>query len=92
MTASIPISKEVTVIPGVVGTGGNPLSLNSVFLTTSLLAPAYSLLSYSNASDVGAYFGTDSVEYQAAVTYFAGFNNAGKLPGTLYIKIGRAHV
>ena len=85
MTASIPISKEVTVIPGVVGTGGNPLSLNSVFLTTSLLAPAYSLLSYSNASDVGAYFGTDSVEYQAAVTYFAGFNNAGKLPGTLYI-------
>lgn len=85
MTASIPISKEVTVIPGVVGTGGNPLSLNSIFLTTSDLAPAYSLLSYSNADDVGAYFGIDSVEYKAAVCYFAGFNNAGKLPGTLYI-------
>ena len=85
MTASIPISKEVTVIPGVVGTGGNPLSLNSVFLTQSVLAPSGALLSYTNADDVGAYFGTDSDEYKAAICYFAGFQNASKLPGTLYI-------
>ena len=85
MTASIPISKEVTVIPGVVGTGGNPLSLNCVFLSQSLLAPSGTLLSYSNASDVGTYFGTDSDEYKAAICYFNGFDNATTLPGTMYI-------
>lgn len=84
MTASIPISKEVTVIPGVVGTGGNPLSLNSVFLTQNTVAPIGNLLQYTNATDVGTYFGTTSTEYQAAVCYFAGFDNASKLPGTLY--------
>jgi hypothetical protein len=84
MTASIPISKEVTVIPGVVGTGGNPLSLNSIFFTQNDIAPAEALLSYSNATDVGDYFGTTSAEYAAAVCYFAGFENASALPGTLY--------
>ena len=84
MTSSIPISKEVTVIPGVVGTGGNPLSLNSVFLTQNTLAPNETLLSYTNAADVGAYFGTTSDEYNAAVCYFAGFDNSSTLPGTLY--------
>ena len=84
MTASIPISKEVTVIPGVVGTGGNPLSLNAVFLTQSLMAPVGQVLSYSNSTDVGSYFGTTSVEYKAAVCYFQGFDNSTKKPGTLY--------
>jgi len=85
MASSIPISKEVTVIPGVVGTGGNPLALNTVFLTQNTLAPNEAILSYSNATDVGAYFGTTSAEYLAAVCYFAGFDNASKFPSTLFI-------
>lgn len=84
MTGSIPISKEVTVVPGVVGTGGNPLSLNSVFLTQNTRAPNESLLSFSNSDDVGAYFGLTSTEYNAAICYFAGFDNSSTLPGTLY--------
>ena len=84
MAASIPISKEVTVIPGVVGTGGNPLSLNGVFLTENTLAPTDAMLSFSNSADVGTYFGTGSVEYSASVCYFAGFDNSSKKPGTIY--------
>lgn len=30
---SIPASDIVSILPGVVGTGGNPLSLNAVFIT-----------------------------------------------------------
>jgi len=88
MTASIPISQEITVNAGVIGAGGNPLSLNAIFLTennpTNPLVPAGELLQFTNAANVGAYFGLSSTEYQAAVIYFGGVKNGTRIPATLY--------
>ena len=88
MVASIPISQEVSVNAGVIGAGGNPLSLNSIFLTednpANPLVPTGQLLSFPNAAAVGAYFGLSSTEYQAAVIYFSGVTNGTRIPSTLY--------
>lgn len=84
MTSSIPISNEVKVIPGVAGTGGNPLALNAVVLTKNAMQPQTALLPFYNSDDVGTYFGTTSDEYKIASIYFAGFVNCTAFPNTLY--------
>lgn len=84
MASTIPISQEVNIIPGVVGTGGNPLALNAVILTKNSLQPNDSLLTFYNADDVGTYFGTDSTEYKIASIYFSGFTNCTAFPSALY--------
>jgi len=55
--ASIPASQLVTVNPGVVGTGGSPLSLNSVFLTTSTLVPTNTVMPFYDSASVASFFG-----------------------------------
>lgn len=84
MTQTIPVSQIVTVNPGVVVAGGNPLSLNAVFLTTNALAPM-SLQSFPSADDVATYYGSASDEAKLAVNYFLGFDNSTRKPGTLFI-------
>lgn len=86
MTAGIPIDQIVEVDPSVVGTGGNPLSMNGVILTESLYAPTSSLLSFSgtDTDSVGAYFGVNSDEYKAALIYAAGPTKATKKPYFLF--------
>jgi hypothetical protein len=81
---SIPASKFVSVVPGVLGAGGNPLSLNSIFLTNSIRVPVGEIMPFATAEDVGAYFGASSVEAQAANVYFEGFTGKSVVPGTLY--------
>ena len=81
---AIPISQIATVNPAVVEAGGNPLSLNAVFLDQSLLVPVSSLLSFSDADSVGDYFGSSSAQKAAADIYFTGFDNSTKKPGTLF--------
>ena len=80
---SIPISQEVQVIPNVVGTGGNPLALNTVVLTQNHNQPMDSILTFYNSADVGDYFGLSSIEYMAAVVYFKGFNNCTAFPSAI---------
>jgi hypothetical protein len=82
--ASIPANQLVTVNAGVVGTGGSPLSLNSVFLTNSALVPIGAVMPFYLPSDVAGYFGTSSIEAQLANVYFLGFDNSNIKPGTLY--------
>lgn len=84
MTQTIPVSQIVTVNPGVVGAGGNPLSLNAIMLTTNAMVPTSSLLSFSAASDVADYFGSTATEASLADNYFLGFDNSTKKPGTLF--------
>lgn len=84
MAQTIPISQLSTVNPAVVGAGGNPLSLNSVFVDQSLLVPITSLLSFPSADDVGNYFGSFSTQKALADNYFLGFDNSTKKPGTLF--------
>ena len=80
---SIPISQEVQVIPNVVGTGGNPLALNTVVLVQNHNQPMDSILTFYNSADVGDYFGLSSSEYMAAVVYFKGFNNCTAFPSAI---------
>ncbi len=84
MTNSIPASQLVSVIPGVLGAGGNPLSLNAVFLTQDTSVPLGTVMPFSTAADVAAWFGPNSPEAALANIYFSGFQGANQLPGTLY--------
>lgn len=81
---SIPASQLVNVVPGVLGAGGNPLSLNSVFLTEDASIPIGTVKAFATLADVQAWFGASSVEAQLAAVYFAGFTGATVLPGQLY--------
>jgi hypothetical protein len=83
MTPSIPASQLVSVIPGVLGAGGNPLSLNAVFLTPDPSVPVGTVMPFSDQQDVANWFGPASVEAARAGKYFSGFTNADSLPGTL---------
>jgi len=80
----IPVSQIVTVNPAVVGTGGNPLSLNAVFLDEYLITPVSSLLSFQDQDSVGNYYGFNSSQYKLAGFYFNGPDNSFKKPGTLF--------
>ena len=74
----IPVSQIVTVNPAVVGTGGNPLSLNAVFLDDGLTTPVSSLLSFPDLDSVGEYYGFNSAQYSLAGFYFNGPDNSFK--------------
>lgn len=81
---SIPASQLVNVIPGVLGAGGNPLSLNTVIVTHSTAVPIGAVYPFSTLDDVKDFFGSTSQEADMAAVYFAGYDNATRLPGTLY--------
>lgn len=74
----------VAINPGVIGTGGNPLSLNGLMLSQSLLLPMGAPLPFVSLTAVGNFFGTSSAEYAAAAIYFLGNDNSPAKPGTLY--------
>jgi hypothetical protein len=84
MNPSIPASQLVSVIPGVLGAGGSPLSLNAVFLTQDTSIPIDTVQPFSTLADVQDWFGADSSEAHYAGIYFSGFVGANVLPGTLY--------
>lgn len=85
MTQSVPASKFVNIVPGVVGTGGNPLSLNGVMLTTDNSIPIGTIKTFSSTSDVSDWFGATSTEYDLAAVYFNGFENSTVKPGALHM-------
>lgn len=84
MAKSIPASQLVNVIPSVLGAGGNPLSLNAVFLTEDTSPPIGTVLAFTTLAAVQAWFGATSAEAKLAAVYFSGFTGATTLPGTLY--------
>ena len=83
MTQSIPASAFVNVIPGVLSAGGNPLSLNPVFLTQDTSIPIGTVQAFAPGT-VAAWFGPTAPETILANVYFAGFTNATALPTKLY--------
>lgn len=84
MAQTIPVSQIVTVNPSVVVAGGNPLSLNAVFVDQNATIPVSSLLSFSSADDVATYFGSNSTQKALADNYFLGFDTSTKKPGSLF--------
>ncbi len=83
MTASIPASEIVNVIPNVIGTGGNGLDVIGLFLTQSTRVPIGSVLSFGSQPAVASFFGPSSPEASAATRYFGSFNGATASPGAI---------
>lgn len=84
MTQSIPAAVLADVIPGVLGAGGNPLSLNAVFGTEDTSIPIGTAQAFPSALAVSEWFGPEAPETILANVYFAGFTNCTVLPATLW--------
>ncbi len=81
---AISLSKIAQMLPGVLKATGTAIDLNGLFLTDSAYAPVGAVPSFSSADEVKAYFGSASIEYTAAVLYFAAFTGKTQMPGKLY--------
>lgn len=77
---TIPASQIVSVTPRVINAGGTDLETVGLILTENPLAVFPNILTFTSAAAVGDYFGTTSDEYQAAVSYFLGYDNSFKKP------------
>lgn len=80
---SIPASADVSVAPGVLGTGGSPLALQGVIGTLSTRVPIGTVMFLAGLQAVQAFFGVNSIEAQMALIYFSGFVGATRLPQSL---------
>ena len=68
---SIAFSRYIDITSGVgAGTVVPGRDLSGLMITTNPLVPTTSFVSFTSASEVGAYFGTTSVEYYRAALYF----------------------
>ncbi len=81
---AIPASQIIQVNTGVITGGGAALSLNGVMLTENAAVPIGSVMPFTTASGVSAFFGASSTEAALAAIYFNGRNNATVLPGQLF--------
>lgn len=79
---TVPASQFVTVNPGVLAAGGNEFDLVSMWLSVNTRIPVGTILNFTSSAAVLAYFGAGT-EYSHAQVYFAGYQNATKLPGSL---------
>ena len=79
---SIPASKFVTIIPGVVSAGGTALDLNGLFLTENTRVPIGAVLSLA-PTVVKDYFGSTSDEAMAANVYGKGFTGCTRYPAAM---------
>lgn len=83
MTQSIPVSQIVTINPGVIGTGGNPLAINGVFVSSDSKIPVGQLLSFPSADSVAEYFGASDALSGLAVNYFLANDNSQRKPSAM---------
>jgi hypothetical protein len=83
MTPAIPASLLVNVNPGVLAAGGNPLSLNGLFLTQNISVPVGTVQSFPDADSVADFFGPESREALMAAIYFAGFDTSTAKPSAI---------
>lgn len=80
---TIPVSSIISVNPGVLSAGGNPLALNGLILSENAELPVGPPISFPSAAAVASYFGASSLEAQMATTYFGGYVNGTQLPNAL---------
>ena len=80
---SIPASQIVQSTPSVLSGGGTALDIIGLALSYSTRVPIGTVASFPTASAVAAYFGPTSVEAAFANTYFLGFTNSNKKPGSI---------
>lgn len=77
---AISASQLVNIVPRVLSGTGNDLVFNGLFITENNETPTNKVLEFSNAQEVGEYFGLLSDEYKASVHYFNGFTNSDIKP------------
>lgn len=81
---SIPAKRIVSINPSAIGTGGNPLAMNTL-LITSASERVIGVQQFGSAAEVGAFFGLTSPEYKFAGRYFLGYDGATRIPSALYV-------
>ena len=81
--STIPASAFVSVLPSVLGAGGQALQLSGLLLTPNTRLPSGSVASFASLASVQSYFGLASAEAAFASIYFNGFNGSTALPGAL---------
>jgi Protein of unknown function (DUF3383) len=84
MNPAIPARRLVSVLPGVLAAGGNPLSLNAVVLTADTSVPIDTVASFPSADAVADFFGPESREAAIAAIYFAGYDTSTTKPSELF--------
>jgi len=82
---TIPVSQIVQVNPGVLSSGGDPISLNGVLLSNSTYVPTGQVLGFQDSDSVSLWFGEVSTEYKLSQIYFQGYDNSAIKPDTLYV-------
>lgn len=80
---TIPASQIVGVFPSVVSGGGNPLSMNGLFMTQNLLTPTGTVLSFPTQAAVSGFYGPASAEAALGLIYFAGYTRSTLKPGAM---------
>ncbi len=80
---SIPASYIVDITPRVISAGASGIDINGLFLTTNSRLPAGVVKEFVSSQAVAEYFGYESDEYNAAVVYFAGYQNSFKKPSVI---------
>ncbi len=80
---TIPASKLVSILPGVIGVGGAALALSGLVLTADTSVPIGAIRQYSDATAVGDYFGYESPEKAIADVYFQGFDTSTQKPANI---------
>lgn len=80
---AIPASYIVDITPRVISAGASGIEINGLFLTTNSQLPAGVVKEFVSSNAVAEYFGYESDEYNAAVVYFAGYQNSFKKPSVI---------
>ncbi len=80
---AISASTIINVVPRVIQAGSAGLVFNGLLFTLNATIPTNTILSFNDSNEVGAYFGFESEEYNAAVIYFTGYNNSFIKPSQL---------
>lgn len=82
---SISASQLAQANPSVLSAAGNNAALTALLLSQSSTTPINTALSFPSADAVGLYYGYQSTEYQFALDYFGGINNALALPASMLV-------
>lgn len=81
---AISITRYVNIVSSVgAGTTVPRRNLKGRVFTQSELVPTDSFLTFTNAADVGAWFGTGSAQYQRALYYFGWVSKNGNIPSQM---------
>lgn len=81
---AISITRYVNIVSSVgAGTTVPRRNLKGRIYTQSELVPTNSFLTFTNAADVGAWFGTSSAQYSRALYYFGWVSKNGNIPSQM---------